>query len=336
MDFLKNIIDTIMTKLGSIEFIRSLVYNFDSSTFNYIFIAFIFLFSFMLLRLAIFNSRTKKLYIIPKKISDVRKKETSLFENLSYFKSLRVAISYFYFFRDKSERKEKTLNLIVLGVEAVGLTISIVMNNVLLGVLIVLMAHYIVVGIIKISSTDIDNVISQQLPLVIKHFIKTLSKTSDLKVVIYEVSKHAKYPLKSKLEQLSRKMLSDDDEKCLNEFADDINSVWMYTFVFLILSLKEHSKKEDVIQNLKLLARILDDNNTEKQKELSERRPMIMTNYAIAFLACLGFFGNVFFNKIGKDFFFDSFLGIIVMSIGIGLLLATILINTILAKKTGG
>lgn len=333
MENIKSFIDNVMHQLASVEWIRRILYEVDIEMYKYVFIGFMVIFGYLNLRKVIVDSKVKKIYKIHPNTPGIEKHETSFFESLNYFKSLRLAIAYFYFFKQNSEKIEKIVYASILVFEVVLLSVFLFFDKLTLGILIVLIFHYVVIGLIKIASTDIDGIVSQELPIVIKHFIKTLSKTSDLKAVIYSVSKHATHPLKPKLEQLSRRMLSEDDEKCLHEFADEINSIWMYTFIFLVLSLKEHSRKEDVIENLKMLSRILDDNNTEKNKELSERRPMIMMNYSILFLAILAFAGNLMFNEVGKDFLLNDFKGILITATGVGLLLATVFINTTLAKK---
>ena len=282
------------------------------------------------------NQKIKKLYTIHS--GTITKKETtqSFIYKFGDFRLLKESISYLYFFDLKKKKKEKRLFLILVVIEFIAIITGVIFDKVAIALLVTVVGHYIAIGTIKISSKDIDDIVSSELPMIIKHFVKTLSKTSDLKVVIYQTSKHVEMPLKTKFEMLARRMLSEDDEKCLNEFADEINSIWMYTFIFLINSLKEYSKKADVIENLKLLSRILEENNLTKAKELAENRPAIMMNYAIALLAVVGLVANLMFNEVGRDFLLNTMNGMFVFSAGVGAILGTFLLNTVLSKTTKG
>lgn len=336
MDFIVNKIDSFMKILASQEWIRKMAYIYEDNTANYILLFFILITVYLLYVKIVEAKKNKELYIIPNKLKSSKNENNSLLSNLNYLKSLKNAISYYHFFTQNSKAKEARLYFLIMLLELGIVTASIIINKFVLGFLIAIISHYIILIIIKTSSKNIDDVVSEELPMIIKHFVKTLSKTGDLKVVIYDTSKHIKQPLKAKFEQLSRYMLSEDDEKCLTEFAEEVNSIWMYTFIFLVLSLKQHSKKEDVIENLKLLAKILEDDNNTRARELAEKKPMIMMNSSVAVLAIIAMTVNIIFNDVARDFFFNSVNGMLVFVVGVGCILGTLMINTILSKKAEG
>lgn len=285
-----------------------------------------------------FSKEEQRLLNIPSDDEKIKLNKTeSKFDisKLRYFKSLKKVISKYYFFEDDS-KKENIIYYGVLLIELVFILTMMYINKLFIGVVLLLIFHFVAIKIIDISAPRIDYIVRENLPIIIKHFIKVLSKTSDLKIVIYEVSHHINEPLKQKFEKLSLKMLSENDAESLNDFAEEIDNIWMYAFVFLVLSLKEHSQTQDVIDNLKSLSHIIEEENKIRDEDLAQKKPNVIMNYSIMGLGIIAGVANLTFNDVAYSFFFESIAGMFVFLGGVGAILMTFVVNTILLKESEG
>lgn len=195
--------------------------------------------------------------------------------------------------------------------------------------------YYVTNKIFTLLLTDVNEKVDEQLPYTIDTIIKVFSKYSDLKSVIYEVSQMIEDPLKSRFERLARKMISENQEKALMDFADEMDNIWIYSMVFILLSYKEEAKKEDVVANLRHLSNIIERENNLQNASVTDKKYGVVLNYAIAIIAGIGGIANIVFNPVGKEFFFGSMLGIICIIVGYACIALTIIINIKLASKKG-
>jgi Flp pilus assembly protein TadB len=280
----------------------------------------------------VYNSyqKEKELYGLSDK---VRRKD--IIRNNKFLKKYDSTVKRFL-----SERnKEQYSVLVFYGTMAVALFLFfyfISMKQVLLAVLAPISLIWVLNKIFSMMLLDANEKIDEQLPYVIDTIIKVFSKYGDLKSVIYETSQSIEEPLRSKFEKLARKMLSESNqEKAIMEFADEMNNIWVYSLVFILLSYKEETKKEDVILNLRHLSTIIEKENSLKTASVTDKKYGVVLNYAIALLAFVGGIANIIFNPVGKEFFFGSMGGILAFIIGMGAVVATIMINIKLSSKKG-
>lgn len=262
----------------------------------------------------------------------IPKKHTSI----NYFKDLKNALNGYCVLKPDKQQSVDNLYYVIIAVEFLLALVSLYFKKPLFAFVLPLIIHYFSITVIKFLSVNIHQIVLRDLSDAIKHMIKIFSKTNDLKTVLYETSKTMQDPLKSKFFNLSRRMLSENYEKCLLEFAEDIDNIWMYAFVFLLSSYKEQSKKEDIIINLRALSNILDTENYTSQKAISEKKPMALLNYVLLILGVVAGIANLLFNDFAKTFFFQNITGMILFSVGIGCGFITIIINLMLTHKKEG
>lgn len=174
--------------------------------------------------------------------------------------------------------------------------------------------------------------VEQALPSAIDNLIRVSSRYSDVKTIVYETSKLADEPLRGILDNLSRKMISQNPREALDDFQQEYDNVWLKSVASTLLSYLEDSNKEATINNLRNLRDILSQENEGKVKLASERKYGIMINYALAGAGVIVLALNILVNPAGKDFFFNSFFGLISMVAGIGTILGTITLNVKLSK----
>ncbi|MFF2531484.1 pilus assembly protein TadB [Brevibacillus sp. NPDC058079] len=263
---------------------------------------------------------------------EIKVKEKKKFE-LMYFKKLKRNLQIYFFFKD-NKRKANIIYITILMVE-LSLFVMFAANKMyLFALLFPLMIHWFVCKALELLADSIHSFIQKELPLAIKHLIKTMTKTSDLKTVMYETSKNLKEPLRSKFFDLSRKMITENYEKSLMEFAEELDNTWTYAFAFLLLSYKEQSKKTDVIKNLTTLADMMEKENYLKDKSLTDKKSIVILNYCLGVISLLALVANLGFNSYATEFFFNSVGGMISLLIGFTAILGTFLINFVLTKKT--
>lgn len=267
----------------------------------------------------------KRLFQYTKAKDKKEKKKKENFE-FQYFKQLKRRIDKYFKFKTNKSRM-KTMYYSILLIELFLFMIFIFNNELLLAVAFPVLFHFFVLKALDIISVNMDNIIAKNFSTALKHITKVLAKTSDLKTVIYEVGKDLDEPLRGKFLDLSRKMISGNQEEALLEFADEIDNVWVYAFVFILMNYKEQSKKEDVEQNLLLLAEMLDKERHIKEQAITDKKFVTVMNYALVILAVIGFVLNMVFNNEAYVFFFESTTGLICFVVGFIALFGTILLN---------
>lgn len=204
-----------------------------------------------------------------------------------------------------------------------------------LGFLAIFSLYLVIQKIFEVIQDDLDDKIEEQLPLVIDNVIKTYSKYGDLKTVINEASRIAPEPLHTHLTILSRRLITEDPEICLNDFAEELDNTWIYSFVFILSSYKGTTKKADVLANLADLRNIVEEENRLKRQSETDKQYNLVVNYFLAAAAVLASVANIYFNPVGKSYFFESFQGILVFIGGYAAVFMTIILNLNMKKKKG-
>lgn len=285
----------------------------------------------LLLNLLQQRQDTKKLYRIQGE-REIKEKEGIKFE-FSYFKKLKNNINLYFHFK-KNKQMGTYFYYGILVTEFVFFVGFLFANKVIFAVLLPPITHFFMIKLFDLITVNIHNYIQAELPIAIKHFIKVLTKTSDLKTVVYETSRELSDPLRSMFFDLSRKMITENHEKCLMDLAEEVDDIWMYAFTFLLISYKEQSKKEDIIKNLTTLADMLYKENDVKEKSITDKKFVVIMNYAILAVGIAGLFANLVFNDSAKPFFFESPMGMLALIVGILSCLGTVLVNLIMTHRT--
>lgn len=174
--------------------------------------------------------------------------------------------------------------------------------------------------------------VERALPSAIDNMVRISSRYGDVKTIVFETSKTVEEPLRGILDNLSRKMISQNPKEALDEFQQEYDNVWLKSIASTLISYLEDSNKEATINNLKNLRDILYQENEGKVKLASERKYGIMMNYALAGAGVVVFLLNVLINPEGKEFFFNSFFGLVCMVAGFSTILGTVTLNVKLAK----
>ena len=286
---------------------------------------------FVLYRIYEDKKMTRKLTII--EVITEKKQTKRDVSKFKYFKNLKLACNKYFILKPQKKYMAIYMYYGVLLSELVLFLMCFALKKPIFAFVLPPIYHIFVIKIIELLTYDIDAAILKNLPIVTKQMIKFFSKTNDLKTIIYEISKVIDDPLKTIFFNLSRKMFSESHEKCLNELADEINNTWMYAFVFLLLSYKEQSKKEDIISNLRILTNILDEENSIIQKGLTDKKPIALLNYMLLICGLAAFVLNLLFNKEAFGFFFNTIFGMICVIIGSIFTLLTIMVNIMLVSK---
>lgn len=267
------------------------------------------------------------------KRSEVSNKKEKRKIKFAYLKALRTRVDYCYLFSTNKKQGELVYSGI-LALEAILLVAFVFMNQFLLAILLPLMVHFFALKALEMATDTIHVYVQKELPIAIKHLIKALTKSSDLKTVMTETSSNLREPLRSKFFELSRRMITENHEKCLMEFADELDDTWIYAFVFLLLSYKEQSKKTDIIKNLANLADMIETENFQREKAITEKKSVVILNYALGAVGTAGLLLNLTVNADSRQFFFHSLGGLVCFVIGCSAIMGTVLINLLLQKKT--
>lgn len=244
---------------------------------------------------------------------------------------LKEKIEKMYYFSPKNRSGQ--LFVFILGVEAIAFVFMMVMQKYFVAFLFVVIIHLVSLKLIQIKTNYLKDYIQTDLPLAIKHVVKVLTKTSDLKTVFLDASKGMKEPLRSHFVEMSRLMISGSHEKALMKFANDSDSIWAYSFAFIMASYKDSSKKSEIIRNLTLLGSMMEAENLNAERSLTERKAIIVLNNILAILAMITFILNILKNDYALTFFFETPGGVMALIGGFTFLGLTLVVNFIVGKK---
>ncbi|MBG9693067.1 hypothetical protein ABD91_20125 [Lysinibacillus sphaericus] len=250
---------------------------------------------------------------------------------------LKNVISDMYKFFPNPQKK----NLIFSGIvflEVILFIGMVIMGKFFMALVLLVIVHFMAIKLIKIKTMTIKDHVQEELPSAIRHVIKVLTKTDDLGQVFLEASKGMKEPMRSKFVEISRIMVTRSGDVALDEslmkFAKDSESIWAYTFAFIIKSYRGVTGKVEILRNLNLLCEMMDEENRNAEKRVTERKPIVVLNNVLGALAALSFFANLWKNDYAYTYFFQTPTGVLSMVGGVALIGATLMVNFVVGKKT--
>ena len=254
--------------------------------------------------------------------------------SIRFFSQLEERFSAFLRFRPQSRWTARQGYVTVLLVEFVVFAASLLEKKIWFAISLPLLIHWFVVKVLEMKTVTIHHIIQEELPSAIRHLVKTMTRIQDLRLALHETSSTMKDPLRSMVSELSRRMITERYEDCLQDFANRMNNVWIHAFVFLLLSYKEQSKQEDVVRNLLLLAHMIQKENDRKEKAITDRKFLVVVNYVLAGVAWVVLGANLLWNHYAKEFFFQTSTGMFAFVAGVALALGTIVMNLFMVRKT--
>lgn len=235
----------------------------------------------------------------------------------------------------KARGQENIADIVFYGIIAFAIAIFTAMvftGQFVLAIVYPIIVVWFIRRMMTISKKDPVVEMEEELPTIIDNMIRIFSKFADVKTIIYETALTANGPLKEELDHLSRQMNIKNPTVVLEEFSEKYNSVWLNNFGFTLLGYLGDSSKDETIRNLRHLRNILDRENTTKKDAISERKPSLMINYALAMVGVVAAFANIFFNPKGFDFFFHTYLGLFCFTAGFGSIMGTVYMNIRMMK----
>ena len=232
--------------------------------------------------------------------------------------------------------REKSTDMMFYIILGVSLFLGIAMFSTgqkLMGVLLPFGICYLVSYVLSIIKVNRIDKIREQIPATIDNITRVMTKYSALKTILYEASASAQEPMRSILKQLSLRMSSESGIDVLNDFMEEYNDIWIYSFSFTLVSYLEDSEKADVIANLKELRDIINKEIEQKKAEALEKKMTVAINYVLVVLGVGAEFANIMFNPGGSAFFFKSVGGFAAFLVGNGLLITCVISNIMLTRK---
>lgn len=263
----------------------------------------------------------------------VKTKKKSV-KKVFYFGKLKKNVTTFFTKKERQGYVAPVYYIVILLPIIIG-SYFFVQGQYFLGFLAIFSLYLVIQKVFEVIQDDLDDKIEEQLPLVIDNVIKTYSKYGDLKTVINEASRIAPEPLHTHLTILSRRLITEDPEICLTDFAEELDNTWIYSFVFILSSYKGTTKKADVLANLADLRNIVEEENRLKRQSKTDKQYNVVVNYFLVVAAIVASIANIYFNPIGKTYFFESFQGILVFVAGYAAVFITIILNLNMKKKKG-
>lgn len=228
--------------------------------------------------------------------------------------------------KDKLERVNIVFNTVFAVVILIGI-LFIIFKQYLLAVIVpIFLLHYAVRILVSLEVSDLEYMYVQ-LPKGIDAILKASSRYEDVKSIFYEASKTLPQPIRGEFDMMARKMNSRETEEVLMEFKEKYDDIWMNSFIFILISMKEDAERNIALGNLANLREMLEKENSLKMTNVTERKISVNTNYTLAGFASVIGIGALLFSKSARVFYFSTPLGIICFVGGYALVLATIQIN---------
>lgn len=189
--------------------------------------------------------------------------------------------------------------------------------------------------IIKEITIPKEEVILSQLPRTIDNLIKTAGRHDNIQVALSEASYGLAQPMKGELEEMVRKMNSQDRRSVLEEFSNRYCNAWIRSFVFILSSLVEDAERKTALDNLRTLRNMVDQEQKLTLKSVGEKRSSVMQNYFIVAIALISSIIAMFTGP-GRQFYFETAFGLFSLMAGYVVLYITVKINLGMMSKKGG
>lgn len=259
------------------------------------------------------------------------KKHVVKIQHLPIFKRLKNSLNLYFKYHHKSQ-KAKLWFWMIIGLEILLFLVFALSGKYVFAIAFPLTLHFFALKVLELLTKSIHDYIEEELPVAMKHFIKVLSRTSNLKDIMYELSKEVNSPLKEVFQDISRKMVTENKEVVLLKKAEEIDNIWFYSFTFLLINYQEQSKKVDIVSNLTTLITMMRKEKNLKEKAITEKKFLVVINYALLGFALLALPLNLTFNKYAHTLFFGSAFGMIVFIVGIWACVLTVVINLMMSR----
>lgn len=281
-----------------------------------------------------FDGEDFEAFLKEQRDGDLSKKRYVFYNPILYLKNV-ISDMYKFF---PNPQKENLLFLGILFLEAILFVGMVVMGKFFIAFVLVIIVYFITIKLIKLKTMTIKDHVQEELPSAIRHVVKVLTKTDDLGQVFLEASKGMKEPMRSKFVEISRIMVTRSGDIALDEslmkFANDTESIWAYTFAFIMKSYRGATGKVEILRNLNILCDMMDEENRNAEKRVTERKSIIVLNNVLAVLAVLLFIANLWKNDYAYTYFFQTPTGVLSLVGGVALIGGTLMINIIVGKKT--
>lgn len=238
------------------------------------------------------------------------------------------------YLRNKKKEKYSPFVLFITMVLPMIIAGILLYNNQYFLALLALLALYaIFYQVFSIVQVDSDDKIELELPLVIDTLIKSYSKEGDLKSVLFDVGRSVKEPFRTHFIAMSRKMITEEPVDVLQEFANEMDNIWIHSLVFILTSYQEEAKKEDIILNLRELSQIVEKENQLKRASSTDKQYSIVVNYVLISIAAVASVANIMYNPLGKYFFLETPTGLFIFLLGYLAIFITVISNLRANKK---
>lgn len=269
---------------------------------------------------------------VTKKINIVKEKKKKK-NKFSYLHSLRKKIDFYYQFK-KDKKGADTLYFGIVMAEVVTLVAFLLWGKPIFAIAFPLTIHVMALKVLDLKTLTIHHYVQTEMPNAIKHLVKVMSNTGDLKTMMYETSRHLNQPLSGMFSEMSRRMMTENYEVVLMDYAEEMDDIWFYAFAFLMVSYKEQSKKEDIIINLTTLGDMMRKENQLKEKSITDKKFVTIMNYALGAIAiALALYNFVSNTEHSYPFFFNQLTGMVAFMMGVWSLAGTFLINLTMSSR---
>lgn len=262
-----------------------------------------------------------------KKMADTmsKRKSENILYNLSWFSQYKKHLQNALAKKNASQHADLVV-FVTFGVNVLIGMYFVAMKQPLIGLIwpfIMIKFWSSVVATMEFTKVDYYRA---NLPKVIDVFLKTATKYEDLRNIFAASAPLLPGRMKKDFEALGRKMGSREPEDVLNDWRNEFEDIWISSFVFILLSMKQTTSKEVAVANLMNLRDMLNDENKLKEKSVSDKRLTVMTNLVLSVFGVLIAIITQFF-PIAREFFFQTPMGLLAFLGGIAMVLATIKIN---------
>lgn len=255
----------------------------------------------------------------------IKEKKIRIGHESNVFKGLKEQLHVVLLFKGKEKYFQVSYNLLLMFFFSVFIYFMAI-QHLFLAIALPTIMYFFTVAIVKQFIVTFDEVIKRNFGPLANHMAKMFSGTSDLSIVLYESSKEIKEPLRSLILTLSRELMVDNSERVLITFIEKTENMWLHSFIFTLINYKETSSKEDIVENILMLAELIETRRDLSEKMVENRKPVVIINYMLLVVGIVIFLGNMLKNPIFKPFLF-TFLGTFSMIMGVGAIFGTILIN---------
>lgn len=259
------------------------------------------------------------------KIKTQRKGDNPLLR-INQLNKLHKTIEHTMKQKDKEEKIDLIFYMTIGSIVAVSILFFSFKQYLLALIVPIFLLHYAVRILISLEVSDLEYMYIQ-LPKAIDTVLKAATRYGDIKNIFFESSKTLPQPIRGEFETMARRMNSRETEEVLLELKDKYDDIWINSFVFILISMKDDAERQVALDNLANLREMLEKENNLRLATVTERKISVNTNYALSGIAAVIGIGAVLMSESARTFYFSTPLGIACFVGGYALTLATIQVN---------